>query len=42
VDPIGLKGRLAKAFSPVFFKRWLEDLLEALPGAVARRKQPTH
>ena len=41
VDPIGLKGRVAKAMSPVFFSRWIGDLLEALPKAVARSKQET-
>jgi uncharacterized protein YndB with AHSA1/START domain len=41
VEPIGLKGRLAKATSPVFFKGWLQDLLDALPRAVAQKKQPS-
>lgn len=41
VDPIGLRGRMAKAASPLFLKRWIGDLLDALPGAVARTKQPS-
>jgi hypothetical protein len=40
VDPIGVRGRLAKAAGPMFFKRWLGDLLEALPKVVAGMKQP--
>ncbi len=41
VLPVGLKGRFARIMSPLFFQRWLGDLLDALPRAVARRKQPT-
>lgn len=40
VEPTGVRGRIAKAASPVFFKRWLGDLLEALPKVVAGMKQP--
>jgi uncharacterized protein YndB with AHSA1/START domain len=40
VDPISVRGRLAKAASPMFFKRWLGELLDALPKVVARMKQP--
>jgi Polyketide cyclase / dehydrase and lipid transport len=39
VDPIGVRGRLAKTMGPMFFTRWIGDLLEALPEAVARMKQ---
>jgi uncharacterized protein YndB with AHSA1/START domain len=38
VDPIGFRGRLVKVASPLFFQRWLADLLEALPDAVAGAK----
>ena len=34
VDPIGIKGRVAKAASPLFLNRWIGQLLDALPGAV--------
>ena len=40
VDPISLKGRVAKVMAPVFFKGWLRDLLDALPEAVARTRKP--
>jgi uncharacterized protein YndB with AHSA1/START domain len=35
VDPIGFKGRVAKAASPFFFNRWIGRLLDALPAAVS-------
>jgi hypothetical protein len=41
VVPVGIKGQIAKAASPLYFKRWLGSLLERLPAAVAKAKQPT-
>ena len=35
VVPIGVKGRIAKAAAPVYFKRWLNSLLDRLPDVVA-------
>jgi uncharacterized protein YndB with AHSA1/START domain len=34
VAPIGIRGRIVQATGPLFFRRWLGDLLDALPGAV--------
>jgi uncharacterized protein YndB with AHSA1/START domain len=34
VVPIGVKGQVARMMGPIFFQRWLGDLLEALPNAV--------
>jgi uncharacterized protein YndB with AHSA1/START domain len=39
VDPIGLRGRFVKTMSPLFLKRWLGDLLDALPKVVANTKK---
>jgi hypothetical protein len=39
VDPIGFKGRVAKTMSPMFFTRWIGDLLDALPDVVARTRK---
>jgi uncharacterized protein YndB with AHSA1/START domain len=36
VVPVGLTGRVAKRVSPLFFPRWLRDLLDALPEVVAQ------
>ena len=38
VAPLGLQGRIMKAACPLFFKRWLVALVEALPKVVAGRK----
>jgi uncharacterized protein YndB with AHSA1/START domain len=37
IDPIGIQGRILKVASPLYFSRWLSDLLEALPPVVSRR-----
>ena len=37
VAPLGLQGRVMKAACPLFFKRWLVALVEALPKVVAGR-----
>jgi hypothetical protein len=34
VDPIGVSGRVMQVMAPLFFKRWQDDLLEALPKVV--------
>jgi hypothetical protein len=39
VAPIGLQGRIMKAAGPIFFKRWLGELLEALPKVVTGSKE---
>lgn len=36
--PTNLRWRLAKAMSRSYFKGWLRDVLDALPGEVARRR----
>jgi hypothetical protein len=41
VQPIGFKGRVARVAGPLFFSRWIRDLLDELPKAVAGTKQPT-
>jgi uncharacterized protein YndB with AHSA1/START domain len=41
VIPIGVRGRVAKTMSPLFFPGWLRDLLDALPKVVARTRQPS-
>jgi uncharacterized protein YndB with AHSA1/START domain len=38
VDPIGIRGRVVQVMGPLFFQRWMGDLLEALPTAVASTK----
>jgi Polyketide cyclase / dehydrase and lipid transport len=37
VVPVGLTGRIEKSLGPLFFPRWLRDLLDALPQVVAER-----
>jgi hypothetical protein len=39
VNPIGVRGRVVQVMGPLFFQRWMGDLLEALPEAVASQKQ---
>jgi hypothetical protein len=43
VNPIGFSGRVVKVMGPMFFKRWQDELLEALPKVVEdmRAKQPS-
>lgn len=41
VAPIGIHGRIMQAAGPLFFRRWLGDLLDALPQVVLRTKQPS-
>ena len=36
--PPNLRWRLAKALSPLYFRRWLTAVVEALPRAVAQRR----
>jgi uncharacterized protein YndB with AHSA1/START domain len=38
VVPTSLLGRAEKTMSPLFFPRWLRDLLDALPEVVARTR----
>lgn len=37
--PTGLQGRVVKAAGRLWFRRWLDDLLDALPVVVARRSR---
>jgi uncharacterized protein YndB with AHSA1/START domain len=39
VVPTSVQGRVAKRISPLLFPRWLRDLLDALPKAVAERRR---
>ena len=39
VIPTGLQGRVTKIISPILFPRWLRELLDALPNAVAAQKR---
>jgi hypothetical protein len=41
VVPIGVRGRIVQATGPLFFRRWLGDLLEALPKVVGRTREPS-
>jgi hypothetical protein len=38
VNPIGVSGRVIKVMGPLFFKRWQDELLEALPRVVEDMK----
>jgi uncharacterized protein YndB with AHSA1/START domain len=38
VEPLGPMGRFVKIMSPLFFQRWLGDLLDALPDVVAQSR----
>jgi hypothetical protein len=40
VNPISVRGRVAKVMGPLFFQRWLAELLEELPKAIEKTKQP--
>jgi uncharacterized protein YndB with AHSA1/START domain len=37
IEPIGIQGRILKVAQPLYFSRWLADLLDALPAVVTRR-----
>jgi uncharacterized protein YndB with AHSA1/START domain len=37
IDPVSLRWRASKPFLRPFYKRWILDVLDALPGAVRSR-----
>jgi Polyketide cyclase / dehydrase and lipid transport len=39
IVPIGLQGRILKVAQPLYFSRWLADLLDALPAVVTRKTE---